>query len=871
MKILFAIGNAQMSKAIVEKYKRFYDEELEYKDVFYFKALLDEVKKDKEYDRIVISEELEQIPFTSLEEIDRFLFNSIDKVTDEIEASVSKIILICSDRRTKSDSLLSKLYGNGIYSMLLGDDRSIDNLCAIIHEPKTKKEAKEYLKINYNSSVADPSGSNDDEVDEVELAKIIKYYEKLGDDTSTYVVNFDRIAEQYTPKQLRVIALCLQPKVQKVLKESEKYAYLFPNMEADKPKQHEKRTLLDRLRKSKQEKEEEALRKQEEKRQKEEARREDEERRKQEERLRLENEQREKEEAERKRKAEEERQRMQEIRRKEEEERDRKQEEERRQAEERRRREEEEREKRREEERRMREAKNEPESIEVDILDEKVNNENITVEMVDEKINQHEGEKSLREQLEAETRRQEEERMANEQAEAEARRQEEERRAREQAEVEARRQEEERMANEQAEAEARREEEERRAREQAEAEARRQEEEKRAREQAEAEARRQEEERRAREQAEAEARRQEEERRAREQAEVEARRQEEERRAREQAEAEARRQEEERRAKEQAEAEARRQEEERRAREQAEAEARRQEEERKSQSLVSNDTDEEYGNYRRAVYELPKDYKKVVALVGANKSGTTFIANAVAFNISSKQVNTALLDMTKDRSLYFIHNNDDSKMRRIAMECMRKLSEGIDTFLPANKFLHVYTAIPGSADDNRRNYKHKTVLETIKKQNNLTLIDCDFTSPIEYFEQASEIYIVQDLDILKLQETTLFLRELKSKQIDMSKIRVIINKYVKTVLTPKKIIEGLSYYNDPEMSFVDELLTGKTMYSIIPFQVENYIQYVEALYKNNMNYKEYTVEFKNAIEELCMQIYPVSGNVVQKPKRGFFG
>ena len=38
MKVLFAIGRVNASKGVAEKYYNKYGEELEYKDVFYFKA-----------------------------------------------------------------------------------------------------------------------------------------------------------------------------------------------------------------------------------------------------------------------------------------------------------------------------------------------------------------------------------------------------------------------------------------------------------------------------------------------------------------------------------------------------------------------------------------------------------------------------------------------------------------------------------------------------------------------------------------------------------------------------------------------------------------------------------------------------------------
>ena len=71
MKVLFAVGNDQLSKNIADKYYEKYGEVLEYKNVFYFKALIEEVKRDKTYNRIVINEEIEEYRAADLEQIDR--------------------------------------------------------------------------------------------------------------------------------------------------------------------------------------------------------------------------------------------------------------------------------------------------------------------------------------------------------------------------------------------------------------------------------------------------------------------------------------------------------------------------------------------------------------------------------------------------------------------------------------------------------------------------------------------------------------------------------------------------------------------------------------------------------------------------------
>ena len=100
MKILFAINNEQITNKILEKYKELYGEELEYKSVYYFKALLAEVKKDKSYDRILIFEDLEPYVNNNMEAIDQYLFNKID--------SINEILIANKKYYNKNNNLLMK-------------------------------------------------------------------------------------------------------------------------------------------------------------------------------------------------------------------------------------------------------------------------------------------------------------------------------------------------------------------------------------------------------------------------------------------------------------------------------------------------------------------------------------------------------------------------------------------------------------------------------------------------------------------------------------------------------------------------------------------------------------------------------------------
>lgn len=229
MKVLFAVSNENISDSIVKKYQKDYKEIISYKNVYYFNAILKELQRDKTYDRIVISEDLEPFANNDYEAIDRFIFDKLDSISDEAtdsEGGDTPIILICSDRRTKAEQLLVKLFSIGIYSAILGQDRSIDQVCELIKKPRTKKEAKGYYKIE--SDDAKYQEESEDTVSELEIQNIRAHYKKLGKNEDAYVESFDNIAAQYSDSQLKLIIKFLPINVKAVLEaNSPKYQSLM--------------------------------------------------------------------------------------------------------------------------------------------------------------------------------------------------------------------------------------------------------------------------------------------------------------------------------------------------------------------------------------------------------------------------------------------------------------------------------------------------------------------------------------------------------------------------------------------------------------------------------------------------------------------
>ena len=238
MKVLFAVSNEEISESIVKKYQKQYKEIISHKNVYYFNAILKEIQKDKSYDRIVISEELEAFTHTQYDQIDKFIFEKLDGISDEAASSTGKdipIILICSDRRAKSEEMLVKLFGIGIYNAIIGNDRSVEEVCRLINRPRTKKEAKTYYQID--SENVNYQSENENDVSEVEIQNILAHYKRLGKNEDRYLESFDNIAAQYNDTQLRIISKFLPLNVRAVLEErSPKYQQImsFNNKVSDK-------------------------------------------------------------------------------------------------------------------------------------------------------------------------------------------------------------------------------------------------------------------------------------------------------------------------------------------------------------------------------------------------------------------------------------------------------------------------------------------------------------------------------------------------------------------------------------------------------------------------------------------------------------
>ena len=749
MKILFAVNNEKISKSIIKKYQSDYKEIISYKNVYYFNAILKELQKDNTYDRIIISEDLEPFTNNNYEQIDKFIFERLDNISDEAsnyQGDNIPIILICADRRTKSEQMLIKLFGISVYDALLGPDRNIDELCKLINKPRSKKEAKIYYKIDAEEVTYQSENEND--VSESEIQSILAHYKKIGRDEQKCVDSFDSIAQQYTDVQLKVIASFLPLNVKAILEEkSPKYQQIMSLMgekrsstgtaktkdiednglkigfiESSNGKRNLGRPVIipsavntnkvkkmsakttassglnipepiepiidgidDEDTSSVPEPVEEVKTK----------------RRGRPPKKKTEEEVVKAEESKPKRRGRPPKKKQEEITMPGFDDDD--------------------------DEPQVNtmpgfddddepqvntmpgfddddepqvntmpgfDDDDEPQVNTVPGFDDDDESQANTIPGFDDDDNDPQIDNSS--DFSSTT-------QSNGYIPFDL----------------------------------------------------------------------------------------------------------------------------------------------------------------NSPTGRSNDYNQtKLTNTRRtyptdAIDALLTREKKIVTFVGTSKNGTSFLVNNLALSLSKKGIDVAILDATRNRNAYYIYTENEEDLRQIAEKSIPNLINGVAAGLKVDKNLTVYTALP---DDDVPMEQYEEILSTLVKNHSLILIDCDFETDFGYFAASQEIYLVQSMDIITIQPLTAFLRDLQSKNIyQPENLRIVINKElpVKT-LTVKNIIGGLSFYNDPSMSFMRELFNRETAkYCTIPFEIATYSKYLEGLVNCKISLNGYSKEFMQALRTLENMVYPL--------------
>lgn len=750
MKVLFAVSNDKMSEAIVKQYEKQYKEIISSKNVYYFNAILKELQRDKSYDRVVISEDLEQYTNSDYEQMDNFIFGRLDSISDEasnLKGEDIPIILICEERRTKGEEILVKIFGIGIYNAIIGSDRSINEVCRLINRPRSKKEAKIYYKIDSEDVLYEKNVEND--VSELEIQNILAHYKKIGNDEQKIVDSFDSIASQYNNIQLKIICKFLPLNVRAVLEEkSEKYLSVFAygssitdKMRVDSKEQRKigkSRTLKKSTDNPKSGTSEIML-------------------------GNLEN-------------------------------------------------------------NNLKEPVVIPSAIgsntkkivknNIEPEPEKENIQELNyypTEIQEDEENDHEIENDNQEEIVQPVKRGRgrPKKVVTEPVEQAPKRRRGRPRKNEVAEsnilpgVESIEEKEENVLPGFEEEDEKYEnvlpgfgEED------------------------------------------------EETLPGLEDEEID---------------------------------------------EKYESilpgfEDVDKVEERNLSTFENTNKKEEvisevknvnnnYSNISMGLNNINtvQEYEeldmnrilssgqKMVAFVGTSKNGTSFLVNNVAEILAMNNVKTAILDLTQNRNAYYIYTKNEEDLRVKANDCIKKLKNGIANGVEVHKNLTVYT----SAFDVDEIENVEPIVETLLKEHDIILLDCDFNTPDRYFKYSQEIYIVQSMDILTIQPLTLFLRKLSDKgYLEESKIRVVLNKYIRTKeLNEDILVGGISIYNDAGMTVRKELFNRRTVKRItIPFEVETYLRYLNGLVICDVSLKGYSKKLLQSLKQLATLVYSNSNS-----------
>ena len=248
--------------------------------------------------------------------------------------------------------------------------------------------------------------------------------------------------------------------------------------------------------------------------------------------------------------------------------------------------------------------------------------------------------------------------------------------------------------------------------------------------------------------------------------------------------------------------------------------------------------------------------KNVFSFVGTSKNGSSFLVNSLGILFSSIGINTAIVDLTKNKNDYYMCTNNEERLREIATLSIIKLEKGIAEGVQINKNLSVYTGLPTN-DTNKLN--SKMVIDILKKNHTLVLLDCDFETNLEYYTYSNQIFTVQSLDVLTMQPLTIHLKKLKELGIiSDSKISIILNKEVPVKgLTKKLMIGGLSMYNSPNMEERVELFNRDNVkvYSV-PFDIQAYQKYLENIVHCKFEIAGYPKKFITELQLIAENIYP---------------
>lgn len=272
--------------------------------------------------------------------------------------------------------------------------------------------------------------------------------------------------------------------------------------------------------------------------------------------------------------------------------------------------------------------------------------------------------------------------------------------------------------------------------------------------------------------------------------------------------------------------------------------------------MTNNMLEKKSVRYENIEYLIPAD-KRIAIFFGTSKSGVSFIVNNLAQMLTSFNINVAILDLTKNKNSFYIYTNNDESLRNKASNSIYNLLEGNAEGIKVNKNLTLYTSLP---TDTEEFYEADKVLKTLLDNHSVILIDADYDTPIGYFDNSTDLFMVQNMDILTMQPLTTFLKELKAKNVlKDEKLRLIVNMEAKVRgVNSQVLLSALSVYKDPGMAYTVDLYNKETVKLFtVPFDIDAYNKYLTTLVECNLSLTGYSKLILSSLKEIAACIYPL--------------
>lgn len=220
-KILFALNDTTdnvIEESILNYYKEHYKEEFSYTKEYYIQGVY-KCLKEVNYDILVLNQTLEAQPIT---------IQTMDYLTDKFPNLRIVLAMENSDRET---NLPNQLFSIGAYDCIYKDNLNIPTITKILHEKRTKKEAKDYYNFDLHTEDKVDIGISVTEINKDELQKIIEHFSDA--DADNIGEKFKEIDNGFNFQEMIYVLCMLDNSIIELLNNSNNKNYLKYKKELD--------------------------------------------------------------------------------------------------------------------------------------------------------------------------------------------------------------------------------------------------------------------------------------------------------------------------------------------------------------------------------------------------------------------------------------------------------------------------------------------------------------------------------------------------------------------------------------------------------------------------------------------------------------